>query len=132
MSKASRTLSPSVVMRKAWAAARAGARRFGGAVRPYLAEALRQAWAEAKRSARDLAAMRARVSAEVERIRAEGRARLAAGQVRREAARKLAVLPRRAYAGPAVTGDEDGFLARLAAGQARAAAATAVVAKQAA
>ncbi len=35
-------------MRCAWGLARDGARRFGGTVRAYLAEALRQAWAEAK------------------------------------------------------------------------------------
>jgi len=36
------------LLRRAWGLARAGARRFGGTVRAYLAEALRQAWAEAK------------------------------------------------------------------------------------
>ena len=35
-------------MRRAWGLARDGARRFGGTVRAYLAEALRQAWAEVK------------------------------------------------------------------------------------
>ena len=35
------------LMRRAWALARGGA-RFGGAIRAYLAAALRQAWAETK------------------------------------------------------------------------------------
>ena len=122
MPKATRVLSPTLVMRRAWASARAGAERFGGSIRLYFSEALKAAWAEAKAAAAEVAAMRARVSAEIEKIRAEDRARLAAEMTRREAARKVAVLPRR-VAGPAVTGDEDGFMARLAAGQARLAAA---------
>ena len=36
------------LLRRAWALARDGARRFGGGVRAYLAAALRQSWAEAK------------------------------------------------------------------------------------
>ena len=36
------------LLRRAWSLARDGARRFGGAVRAYLAEALRQSWAEVK------------------------------------------------------------------------------------
>jgi Streptococcus thermophilus bacteriophage Gp111 protein len=121
--QATRVHSPTLVMRRAWASARAGARRFGGSVRLYLAEALRVAWATEKAAVTQLAATRARLSAEVETIRAEGRARLAAEQARREAARKVAVLPPRRPAGPVVLGDDDGFLARLAAGQARMAAA---------
>jgi hypothetical protein len=123
----STTLRPNLpaLMAKAWACARAGARRFGGLARHYLAEALRQAWAAEKAGLAALAAMRARVEAELETIRAEGRARLARELAAREAARKVVALPRRPYAGPAITGDEDGFMARLAAGQARAAAASA-------
>jgi hypothetical protein len=37
------------VMRRAWAVAREGARRFGGAVVAFFAEALRQSWAETNR-----------------------------------------------------------------------------------
>lgn len=122
MPKATRVLSPNLVMRRAWASARAGAERFGGSIRPYFSEALKAAWAEAKAAAAEVAAMRARVSAEVETIRAEDRARLAAEMTRREAARKVSVLPR-SVACPVVNGDEDGFMARLAAGQARLAAA---------
>jgi hypothetical protein len=109
-------------MRRAWASARAGARRFGGKPSLYIVAALRDAWAATKAALAEVATMRARVSAEVEKIRVEGRARFAAEAARREAARKVAVLPRR-VGGPVVTGDEDGFLARLAAGQARLAAA---------
>ena len=36
------------LLRRAWGLARDGARRFGGTVRAYLAEALRQSWAEVK------------------------------------------------------------------------------------
>ena len=129
MSELKLVYSPRIVMSKAWASARAGARRFGGAVRLYLSEALKAAWAAEKAAVAELAAMRARVAAEVERIRAEGRARLAAETAARDTARKVVALPRRPYAGTPVTGDEDGFLARLAAGQARAAA---VIVRQAA
>ncbi len=122
MSKAASVYAFRPILIKAWASARAGARRFGGSAKLYLSAALKAAWAAERAAVAKVRAMRARVSAEIEKIRAEGRARLAAEQARREAARKLAVLPRRPV-GPVVTGDEDGFLARLAAGQARAAAA---------
>ena len=36
------------LLRRAWVLARDGARRFGGAIRAYLAAAPRQAWAETK------------------------------------------------------------------------------------
>ncbi len=36
------------LLRRAWGMARDGARRFGGTARAYFAEALREAWAEAK------------------------------------------------------------------------------------
>ncbi len=36
------------LLRRAWGLARDGARRFGGTVRAYFAEALRQSWAEVK------------------------------------------------------------------------------------
>ena len=55
----------------AWALARAGARRFGGTARAYIAASLRQCWAEAKALAAEIAAQRARVLAEVARIRFE-------------------------------------------------------------
>ena len=41
-------LDKRALLRRAWGLARDGARRFGGTVRAYLAEALRQSWAEAK------------------------------------------------------------------------------------
>ena len=59
------------LMSKAWAIARASARRFGGTARAYLAAAMRQAWAAAKALAVETAAQRAWVLAEVERIRFE-------------------------------------------------------------
>ena len=36
------------LLRRAWALARDGARRFGGAVRQHIAEGLRRAWGEVK------------------------------------------------------------------------------------
>ena len=71
MPTASHILSPSALFRKAWAIARAGARRFGGRSRSYLSAALKQAWAEAKSLAATVAAQRARVLAELAKIRAE-------------------------------------------------------------
>jgi Streptococcus thermophilus bacteriophage Gp111 protein len=38
------------VMKKAWEIAREGAKKFGGKVKEYFAEALRMAWAEIKKS----------------------------------------------------------------------------------
>ena len=71
MPTATRVFNLTVVMSKAWAIARAGARRFGGRARSYFAAALREAWAEARTLAATVAAQRARVLAEVERIRFE-------------------------------------------------------------
>ena len=59
------------LMSKAWAIARAGARRFGGTARAYIAASMRQCWADAKVLAATIAAQRARVLAEVERVRFE-------------------------------------------------------------
>ena len=71
MPTATRVFNLAPLMSKAWAIARAGARRFGGTARAYLAAALRQAWAEARTLAATVAAQRARVLAEVARIRFE-------------------------------------------------------------
>ena len=71
MPTASHTLSLSRLFRKAWAIARDGARCFGGRAVQHLAFALKQAWAEARDMAATVAAQRARVLAEVARIRAE-------------------------------------------------------------
>lgn len=73
MSKPRHVYFPASIMSNAWRRARHGARRFGGTARLYLAAALRQAWAEAKDAAARIAAMRARVLAEVEAIRREFR-----------------------------------------------------------
>ena len=41
-------LDKRALLRRAWGLARDGARRFGGPIRAYFAEALRQSWAEVK------------------------------------------------------------------------------------
>ena len=74
MPSANRVFNLTVVMSKAWAIARAGARRFGGTARAYISAALRQAWADAKALAATVAAQRARVLAELAKIRAENSA----------------------------------------------------------
>ena len=86
MPTASHILSPSALFRKAWAIARDGARCFGGHAVQYLASALKQAWAEAKALAATVAAQRARVLAEVARIRFEASPLGAAIRRREEAA----------------------------------------------
>jgi len=63
-----------LVMRHAWAWARHGAQKFGGRPIQYLAEALRIVWAEKKKLAREIAESRARVLAEVAKIREEAAA----------------------------------------------------------
>ena len=71
MPTANRVFNLRPLMAKAWCLARAGARRFGGTARAYLAAALRQAWAEARALAATVAAQRQRVLAEVAAIRFE-------------------------------------------------------------
>jgi Streptococcus thermophilus bacteriophage Gp111 protein len=61
-----------IIMRQAWSWAHHGAAKFGGRPIRYLAEALKIVWAEKKRLARDIAESRARVLAEVARMREEG------------------------------------------------------------
>jgi protein Gp111 len=63
-----------LVMRQAWRWARHGAAKFGGSPVRYLAEALRIVWAEKKKLAREIAESRARVLAEVAKIREEAAA----------------------------------------------------------
>ena len=63
-----------LIMRQAWAWARHGAAKFGGKPVQYLAEALRIVWAEKKKLAREIAESRARVLAEVAKIREEAAA----------------------------------------------------------
>jgi hypothetical protein len=58
-------------MRQAWRWARHGAAKFGGRPIQYLAEAQKIVWAEKKRLAREIAESRARVLAEVAKMRAE-------------------------------------------------------------
>ena len=71
MPSATRVFNLTVVMSKAWAIARAGARRFGGRARSYFAAALREAWAEARTLAATVAAQRQRVLAAVAALRFE-------------------------------------------------------------
>ena len=71
MPTATHTLSLSGLFRKAWAIARAGARRFGGRVRQYLAAALRQAWQAAKATASRIADQTARVLASIASLPAD-------------------------------------------------------------
>ena len=70
-------LSPAYPLRsifaKAWCHARAGARRFGGTARAYLAAAMRQVWAEQKAARAEVEAMKARVLACVANLAAEAR-----------------------------------------------------------
>jgi hypothetical protein len=63
-----------IIMKQAWAWARHGAAKFGGRPIQYLAEALRIVWAEKKKLAREIAESRARVLAEVAKIREEAAA----------------------------------------------------------
>ena len=65
---------PRLIMRQAWTWARHGAAKFGGKPVQYLAEALRIVWAEKKKLAREIAESRARVLAEVAKIREEAAA----------------------------------------------------------
>src|SRR3954462_4533653 len=58
--------------RAAWSWAYHGAAKFGGSPVRYLAEALKIVWAEKKRLAREIAESRARVLAEVAKMREEG------------------------------------------------------------
>src|SRR5690349_9238923 len=63
-----------IVMKQAWSWARHGAAKFGGRPIQYLAEALKIVWAEKKRLVREIAESRARVLAEVAKIREEAAA----------------------------------------------------------
>ena len=60
-----------IIMKQGWSWARHGAAKFGGRPIQYLAEALKIVWAEKKRLAREIAESRARVLAEVAKMRAE-------------------------------------------------------------
>jgi hypothetical protein len=59
------------ILNKAWVIARAGARRFGGTARSYLAAAMRSVWAEQKAARAEIEAMRARVLGVVANLAAE-------------------------------------------------------------
>ena len=86
------------LLTKAWCLARAGVRRFGGAVRSFLAAAMRSVCAEEKHARAEVAAVAARVRAcvaglaaerlEMERLTAEWCARLTREQRQRERERE--------------------------------------------
>ena len=70
MRQATCTYSLSSIFRKAWGIARHNAKHGGGSVRTYFAQALCQAWADAKALAKRTAESNARVLEAVERIKA--------------------------------------------------------------
>ena len=127
MPTATRVYNLALVMSKAWASARAGARRFGGTPRLYLASAMKQAWQAEKAAV-------ARLVEQEERIRAAAfdliAVELAAAARREEDRRqfKLALaeeLARPRVRPPVMTEETRAFLARLGAAQQREAAAKA-------
>ncbi len=69
----------SALFTKAWGIARHHAKHYGGSVRLYFAQALRQAWGEAKATAKRIAEERERVQAAIAEVRFQqseiGRAR---------------------------------------------------------
>jgi hypothetical protein len=81
------------IFRQAWAAAKWRARRQGCSPRTLLAEALREAWADARKAAQRAAESRARVAACIAEIKAKN---LIAGP-----ARPLPPIPRRSVFRPA-------------------------------
>jgi hypothetical protein len=70
MPKATRVYNLKGLMLRSWAMAKHRAKHHGGSARSHLPQALRECWALAKKSAADLLASRARVQAEIERIKA--------------------------------------------------------------
>jgi hypothetical protein len=74
------------------------AKHHGGSVRSHLAQAMRECWALAKKSAADLLASRQRVQAEIERIKALHTPEAAAARATQMAAFKAQFFPaRRSY-----------------------------------
>jgi hypothetical protein len=69
MPKATSLYNLKGLMLRAWAIAKYRAKHQGGRARDHLAQALRECWALAKKSAADILASRQRVQAEIERIR---------------------------------------------------------------
>jgi hypothetical protein len=71
MSKLKLVYSPRLIMSKGWCLARTAAKRFGGSVRSYLAEALRLVWNEQKVARDAILAMRQRVRASIATLPAD-------------------------------------------------------------
>ena len=70
MSELKHVYHRSALFKKAWGIARHNAKHGGGSVRLYFAQALRQAWADAKALAKRTAESRQRVQAAIEQIKA--------------------------------------------------------------
>jgi hypothetical protein len=84
------------ILTKAWLIARAGARRFGGSARSYLAAAMRSVWSEEKAARVAIAAMKARVLRSIASLSNDLRdmeRRLQDWYARQAAARPATVLP---------------------------------------
>lgn len=71
MSEPRHVYYPASIMSRAWCLARAGARRFGGPARDYLAEALRLSWQVAREGAGRVAEMTTRVLASIASLSAD-------------------------------------------------------------
>ncbi len=84
------------LLTKAWVIARAGARRFGGTARSYLAASMRSVWAEQKAARASIEAMKARVRASIASLPDDLRdmeRRLQDWYAKQQAVRPATVLP---------------------------------------
>ena len=69
MPKATSLYNLKGLMLRSWAIAKHRAKHHGGRARDYLAQAMRECWALAKKSATDILASRARVQAAIDEMR---------------------------------------------------------------
>jgi hypothetical protein len=97
MAELKHVYSRSSIFRKAWGIARHNAKHGGGSVRLYFAQALRQAWADAKALAKRTAESNARVQAAIEQIKASHTKEATAARAADMAAFRAQFLPRRSY-----------------------------------
>ena len=95
MPKATSLYNLKGLMLRSWAMAKHRAKHHGGSARSHLAQAMRECWALAKKSAADLLASRQRVQAEIERIKALHTPEAAAARATQMVAFKAQFLPRR-------------------------------------
>ena len=99
MRQATRVYNLSGLMLRSWAMAKHRAKHHGGSARSHLAQAMRECWALAKKSAADLLASRQRVQAEIERIKTLHTPAAAAARAAEMAAFQTKFFPaRRSYA----------------------------------